>query len=220
MRAQKSHPSSIRITVVHARQSSWHRQSRSSEIQHTEACCRSQGAHHFVIPFHVLGRMQIPGSVTARDRPRSGFKFKFPSEGTRARYRSYLSASLRPVHLSPLSAGEDTCFPLKERGKKKKGYKRNHNNRRLRGKEICIGKPPSENLKSKIRTWRPTVNAPTIDFANHGKIMFLSRSSLFLARNNATMEALPLDINMHTCENQRAHHLSVFHSRCSHTRTA
>jgi len=140
-----------------------HRRSRCPrDSAHRQARCRSQGVLHFVILFHVLGHMQISGSVTARDRPRSGFKFKFLTARVPAPVTglTFPRCSLRLVHLSPLSNDEDTCFPSREeqREGQKKGYKKKYN-RGVKGRfRIGLRKPPSGNSKSKIRPWRLTVN--------------------------------------------------------------
>lgn len=181
VRAQKSHPSSIRITVVHARQSSLHRQSRSSRFSTPRHVAVS---HTRNAPLrHPLSRAWPYANSGIRDRTRPtaiGIQIQISHcEGTRARYRSYLSASLAksyPVHLSPLSSSEDTCFPSRER--EREGCKKKHNNRRFRrGKESVSGRGSHHreirNRKSD-REGQPS-NARTIDFANHGKITTLAR---------------------------------------------
>lgn len=127
VQAQKSHPSSDQNNRRARETKLLHRQSMSSRFSTPEACRRSQGALHFVIPFHVLGRMQIPRSMTARDRPRSGFKFKFPTARIPAPVTGRLTfprRSLRSIHLSPFS-GDAVRIPVffqeKEREKNDTG---------------------------------------------------------------------------------------------------
>ena len=157
MQAQKSHPSSDQNNRRARETKFLHRRSISSRFSTPEACRRSQGALHFVIPFHVLGRMQIPGSVTARDRPRSGFKFKFPTAKLPAPVTGRLTfprRSLRSIHLSPFLGSENTCFLSRERERKKiirggEGGKK-HNTAREGREDDLYRKSPLGNSKSKI----------------------------------------------------------------------
>jgi len=141
VQAQKSHPSSDQNNRRARETKLLHRRSMSSRFSTSEACRRSQGALHFVIPFHVLGRMQIPGSVTARDRPRSGFKFKFPTAKIPAPVTGRLTfprRSLRSIHLSPFLKWE-YLFSFKRKREEKKWYGEKHNNSPEREREDDIG---------------------------------------------------------------------------------
>lgn len=69
--------------------------------------------------------MQILGSVTARDRPRSGFKFKFPTARVPAPVTglTFPRRSLRPVHLSPLSGRRGYLFSFERKTERERERK-------------------------------------------------------------------------------------------------
>lgn len=178
-------------------------------------------------PFTCYVHMQILGSVTARDRPRWGFKFKFPA--------AKVSAPVTGLTF-PLAKGLCTCHPFcrqeylsferedteKEReiepGKSLITHKRARtaSHREIRNQRSIYGDQPSNHNQSILCTMGRFLLS--FQFSLTLFLLFIF-SSLILTRNNETVQTL-VGINMHTCQRvSRAHHFfSVFHHRDSHTR--
>lgn len=156
MRVQKSHLRSIRITVTHEGQSYRHRRDPLLEIQRAEVCRHFTKGALLRHPFSRAGHMQISGSVTARDRPRSGFKFKFSAARVSAPVAglTFLHHSHKLVHLSPI-LGSGVYLSSSARNEKKRQKERRREMRKKcnamraqRGPVSNCRKPSSENSKS------------------------------------------------------------------------
>lgn len=119
-KAQKSHPSSIRITVAHARQSSCIGDLGPRGSAHRGMLLFTRGA-----PLrHPLSRTWPYANSGIRDRTRPtaiGIQIQISHcEGTRARYRSYLSASLAKTRtlVTPFGAARIPVF-LREKDRER-----------------------------------------------------------------------------------------------------